>query len=123
MLDRKTVREMADKLLDRRKVLLERLLAVCESYSGEIFDISRSGFSFRIAHIRHEEENIVRTVKPSPSRILHISAVRVRHRSDRQPDGCTVALSRPLSNGFCRLVPSGGWDRNCILILHVSDSR
>jgi len=49
-----------------------RLLAVCETYSGEIFDISRSGLSFRIAHVRKEEEKIARRVKPSPSRTVDI---------------------------------------------------
>ena len=56
----------------RRYRLKERLLAVCEFYSGEIFDISRTGFSYRVSHVRNEEGNNLRRVKPIPSRSVDI---------------------------------------------------
>ena len=68
----KILRNLADRRTSRRFRVKNRLLAVCETYSGEIFDISRSGLSFRIAHVRKEEEKIARRVKPSPSRTVDI---------------------------------------------------
>ncbi|MEJ2689408.1 MAG: hypothetical protein P8130_05555 [Deltaproteobacteria bacterium] len=56
----------------RRFRVKDRLLAVCEAYSGEIFEISRSGFSFQIVHVRKEGEKIARKVKPDPSRRVDI---------------------------------------------------
>jgi len=68
----KILRRLADWRNSRRYEVKRPLLAVCDFYSGEIFDISRCGFSFRIAHIRNEEGSLLRAVKPSPSRTVNI---------------------------------------------------
>lgn len=65
-------RNVADRRTAGRFAVKERLLAVCESYSGEIFDIGPSGFSFRIVLIQKDEKKILRRVKPGPSRIVDI---------------------------------------------------
>ena len=63
---------VVDRRISKRYRVKGRLLAVCEFYSGEILDISRSGFSYKIAHIRTEEEAIPPVVNPNPSRIIDI---------------------------------------------------
>lgn len=68
----KIMRSVADRRTARRFRVKERLLAVCDSYAGEIYDFSRSGFSFRIVHVRKEEKKTGRRVKPSPSRTVDI---------------------------------------------------
>jgi len=43
---------ITDRRIAKRFTVRERLLVVGDDYSGEIFDIGRSGFSFQIAFIR-----------------------------------------------------------------------
>lgn len=50
------------------------LLAVCEYYSGQIFDLGASGFSFRIAHFRDAGKTLLRGSHLHPSRHVAILA-------------------------------------------------
>ena len=61
-----------DRRIAKRYRIKRPLLAVCEFYSGEILDFSRSGFSYRIAHIRPDEEAIKRVITAHRSRFVDI---------------------------------------------------